>query len=474
MASLPALIAVSQHGRRLAAHVEGQLIEGSPREALEEAWRTSREIVFFGAAGIAVRLIAPLLADKASDPAVVVVDDAGRYAISLISGHEGGANELARRVAAQIGAEAVLTTASEILPDGELVLGIGCSSGASASQIEALARQALVRAGASIESVAELATIDLKRGEPGLLEFAARWHLPVRFFPARALEAVEVPNPSAAVAEAAALLGSGGELVVPKLASSNVTAAVARQPRVGSLAVVGIGPGGRDQLSFEALNALRSAEVVVGYTLYTDMVREWLPLATCEDLPLGEEVERARRAIDLARGGRRVALVSSGDAGIYALAGLVYEELGEDAALEVRVVPGITAASSAAALLGAPLMSDFAAISLSDLHVPADLIRQRLEAAASADLVTVLYNPASQRRRMLLAEARQMFLRHRAPATPVGLVRNAYRSGQSVRITNLSALPVDEVDMLTIVVIGSSQSEVIGRRMVTRRAGFGN
>jgi len=119
-------------------------------------------------------------------------------------------------------------------------------------------------------------------------------------------------------------------------------------------------------------------------------------------------------------------------------------------------------------------VSDFAAISLSDLHVPADLIRQRLEAAASADLVTVLYNPASQRRRTLLAEARQIFLRHRAPATPVGLVRNAYRPGQSVRITNLSALPVDEVDMLTTVVIGSSQSEVIGRRMVTRRAGFGS
>ncbi len=454
-------------------------MEGGPREALAEAWRTSREIVFFGAMGIAVRLVASLLASKTSDPAVVVVDDAARHAISLVAGHEGGANELARRVARQLGAEPVITTASEVLPHPDLVLGIGCSSGASADEIEALARAALARADASFESVAEVASIDLKRAEPGLLDFAGRWHLPVRWFDSAALGAVDVPNPSsvvagavgtASVAEAAALLASGGELLVEKQASAAVTAAVARRPRTGSLAVVGLGPGGRDQLTFEALEALRAADVIVGYSLYTELVRQWLPLAECESLPLGEEPERARRAIELARSGRRAALVSSGDPGIYALAGLVYEELGDDASVSVEVVPGVTAASSAAALLGAPLMSDFAAISLSELHMPAEVIRQRLAAAASADLVTVLYNPASQRRRSLLAEAQKIFLGHRSPATPVGVVRNAYRPGQSVRMVTLGELPLGDVDMLTVVVIGSSQTAITGGRMVTRRA----
>jgi cobalt-precorrin 5A hydrolase/precorrin-3B C17-methyltransferase len=477
-AFLPALVAVSAHGRRLAAHVQGKLIDGPPREALEKAWRTSREIVFFGATGIAVRLAAPLLAGKASDPALVVVDDAGRYAVSLVSGHEGGANDLARRVAGQLGAEAVITTASEALPDRDLVLGIGCSSGASADDIETLARETLAEVGASFESVVEIASIDLKRDEPGLLQFAGRWHTSLRCFSADELRAVEAPNPSAtvaaavgtpSVAEAAASLASAGRLIVEKRTSANVTVAVARRPRAGHLAVVGIGPGGREQITHQALEALRRAETVVGYTLYTDMVREWLPLASCEALPLGEEIERAQRAIELARQGQRVALVSSGDAGIYALAGLVYEELGDDLSLEVEVVPGVTAASSAAALLGAPLMGDFATISLSDLHVPAEVIRRRLQAAAEADLVTVLYNPASRRRRQLLAEARDIFLRHRSPSTPVGLVRNAYRSGQSVRILGLQDLPLEEVDMFTLVVVGSSRTYVAGGRMVTHR-----
>lgn len=479
---MPALVAISAHGRNLAARVDGRLVEGSPRTALSEAWRTSREIVFFGAAGIAVRLCAPLLDGKTTDPAVVVVDDAGRFAISLIAGHEGGANELAHRVARQLGAEPVITTATEVLPPPGLVLGIGCSSGAPADEIEALAREALAGAGASFESVAEVATIDLKRDEPGLIEFARRWRLPLRFFSASNLRAVTVPNPSDAVAraagtpsvaEAAALLASSGELVVPKRVSAHATAAVARRPAIGRLAVVGIGPGGRQQLTFEAVEALRAAEVVVGYTLYTDMVREWLPLAACEALPLGEEIERARRAIQLARSGRRVALVSSGDAGVYALAGLVYEQLLDGDPLDVRVIPGITAAGSAAALLGGPLMADFAAISLSDLHLPSEVIRKRLQAAAEADLVTVLYNPASQRRRELLAEAHRLFLAHRAPSTPVGLVRNAYRPGQSVELATLANLPLDRVDMFTTIVIGCSATYVAGGRMVTRRGPSG-
>ncbi|MBV8083974.1 MAG: precorrin-3B C(17)-methyltransferase [Chloroflexi bacterium] len=477
----PALISVSAHGRRLASALPGRPVGGSPRQALAEAWAGSRHIVFFGAIGIAVRLAAPLLGSKSTDPAVVVVDDAARDAISLIGGHEAGANELARWVAQRLGAEPVITTATEALPDAQdLVLGIGCSRGAAAEDVQALARSILAEAGASFESVAAVATIDLKCDEPGLLSFAERWHLPVHFFSAGELASVPVPSPSdvveaavgtPSVAEAAALLAaSARELLVAKRTSPTVTAAVARLARKGRLAVVGLGPGGREHLTHGALDRLREAEVVVGYTLYTNLVRECLPMTVCESMPLGEERERARRAIELAREGKRVALVSSGDAGIYALAGLVYEELGEDVSLTVEVIPGVTAASSAAALLGAPLMADFATISLSDLHIPTDVILRRLEAAADADLVAVLYNPASQRRRQLLAEAQRIFVAHRAADTPVGLVRNAYRRDQTIRIVTLGDLSLHDVDMLTVVVIGNSRTELIGGRMVTLRA----
>jgi cobalt-precorrin 5A hydrolase/precorrin-3B C17-methyltransferase len=325
-----------------------------------------------------------------------------------------------------------------------------------------------------------VATIDLKREEPGLLEFVQRWHMPLRLFGSAELASVPVPSPSdvveaavgtPSVAEAAALLAAGArDLLVTKRKSATVTAAVARMSRAGRLAVVGLGPGGRAQLTHGALDALREAEVVVGYTLYTDLVREWLPLAVCESLPIGEERERVRRALELARAGKRVALVSSGDAGIYALAGLVYEELGEDQSVKVEVLPGVTAASSAAALLGAPLMADFASISLSDLHVPSQVILRRLEAAADADLVTVLYNPASRRRRQLLADAQRVFLARCASDTPVGMVRNAYRPEQTVHTWELARLPLDQVDMLTTVVIGNSRTRLVGGRMVTLRA----
>ncbi|MDE3076501.1 MAG: cobalamin biosynthesis protein, partial [Chloroflexota bacterium] len=333
--AVPALVAVSEHGRRLAAYLQGRLIEGPARQALEQAWRESDGIVFFGPLGVAVRLVAPLLGNKHSDPAVVVVDDAGRHAVSLVSGHEGGANDLARHVALQLGAEPVITTAGELLRR-DLVLGIGCSSGTSEREIERLARAALAEVPASFESVARVATIDAKAHEPGLLEFAERWHLPVRYFSARQLTAMDAPNPSvvveqavgtASVAEAAALAAAGerGRLIVEKRKSVSATAAVAREVTAGQLSIIGIGPGGREQLTLEAMEALRQADVVVAYSTYVDIVRGWLPAANCLGLPIGDEIERCRRAIELARQGKSVALVCSGDAGIYGLAGLVYE-----------------------------------------------------------------------------------------------------------------------------------------------------
>lgn len=239
----------------------------------------------------------------------------------------------------------------------------------------------------------------------------------------------------------------------------------------GALTIVGIGPGAREQITGRAEQALRDADVIIGYEAYVELVRAWLPHQRYEASPITHEVERARRAVERARAGERVALIGSGDAGVYGLAGLALELMAEcdDATLPVEVAPGVTAALAAAALLGAPLGHDFAVISLSDLLTPWPVIQQRIEAAAAADFVTVFYNPASGRRRTQLAEAVQTFLHHRAPSTPVGLVRQAYREGQRVAITTLASFDPTQADMLTTIVIGNSATFHWQNRLITPR-----
>lgn len=575
---------------------------GGIRAALAEAFPRYRSIVMVLPVGAAVRLLAPLLVDKRRDPAVVALDEAGAHAIALVSAHLGGANDLARQVAAAVGARPVITTASEVLgslaldllgrdwgwtiedssgltrasaallsgdpvgayqdageeewwqraprnlvrypsfealmeepvaarlvisdctafpppisqsagritpsrgergasvagPDPSapptvvyrpktLVVGVGCVRGASADEIDELIRTTLHRHGLALASVRELATIEIKRDEPGIGELAGRYGWPVRFFGADELVAAGTPSgPSPAVqravgasgvCEPAALRAAGAAtLLAPKTRTDRVTVAVARASAgstAGRLAVVGLGPGAREEVTERALRALEDADAVIGYHGYLDQVRPWLGPKQYHGSAIGEEVDRARLAIALARAGGRVALVSSGDAGIYGTAGIVFEllaELGEaDGAAAIEVIPGVSAAQAAAALLGAPLMSDFAAISLSDLMTPWPTIERRLEAAASSDLVIALYNPSSSRRRAQLGRAVEIVLRYRPPETPVGLVRNAYRPGQRVIVTDLGFVLDESVDMLTIVLIGNSATIRIGERLVTRR-----
>jgi precorrin-3B C17-methyltransferase len=239
----------------------------------------------------------------------------------------------------------------------------------------------------------------------------------------------------------------------------------------GALLLVGIGPGDPRQMTGRALDALASADVVFGYSAYLDLLRPVLPGLDYRPSAITQEELRARTAVDLALAGRRVALVGSGDAGVYGLAGLAFEILEERGATElaVEVVPGVTAALSAAALLGAPLGHDFACISLSDLLTPWETIHLRLEAAAIADFVMVLYNPQSARRTRPFAEACAILLRHRAPETPVGLVRNGYRADQRVTLTTLAELAGAPVDMLTTVVIGNSSTRRWQQRLITPR-----
>lgn len=225
-------------------------------------------------------------------------------------------------------------------------------------------------------------------------------------------------------------------------------------------------------MTLAALRALSSAEVVVGYKAYLELVSELINGKELVSTGMRKEVERCSLAIERAGAGEKVALVSSGDSGVYGMAGLVFEALADkyaDVTLDVDVFPGVTAANSCAALLGAPLMNDWAVISLSDLLTPWDIIERRLHGAGLADFVVILYNPRSQKRTSHLSRAVEILLQYRSPTTPVGIVKNAYRPGQSIVYSSLTELPTANVDMLTTVIIGNSTTKLINGRLITLR-----
>ena len=243
----------------------------------------------------------------------------------------------------------------------------------------------------------------------------------------------------------------------------------------GKLFLVGLGPGAAELLTPAAVDALLNAEVIIGFRGYLDQIAALTAGKEVIAMELGQELERAQRAVDLAKGGKAVAVVSSGDAGVYGMAGPLFRILtdggwdGENP--PVVTIPGVSALQSAAALLGSPLMQDFCAISLSDLLTPWDTIRRRLAAAALGDFVVALYNPRSQRRDWQLLEARRILLDHRPPQTPVGLVRAAYRPNQQTTLTTLQDLETcaAAVDMFTTVIIGNSTTYTHRGKMVTPR-----
>lgn len=361
-----------------------------------------------------------------------------------------------------------------------LIVGVGCSRGTRTAEILELLDSSLREAGLSKGSVASLCSVDVKSDEAGLLEAAKELGVPLRFYPAEELAAVEVPNPSPVVAGAvgtpsvaeAAVLVSGAELVLEKRKSENATVAIGRLPVRGRLALVSLGPGDDALIPPLAREALAGAELVVGLEQYVDRVRHLLrPGTRVLTLPLGDEISRAKEALTEARAGGSVALVSSGDVGVYAMASPALELAGED--VDVVVVPGITAAQAAASLLGSPLGHDHCSISLSDLLTPWETIENRVRAAAIGDFVVSLYNPRSKGRDWQLGKARELLLEHRSPDTPVGIVKDAYRPTQRVTLADLGSLRLEEVDMLTVVTVGNSRTEVRAGRMVTPRGYLG-
>ncbi len=526
-------------------------------------------IVGICAAGILIRILAAVLEDKRAGGPVVAVAEDGSAVVPLLGGH-GGANRLARAIAAQSHGAAAITTAGDVrlgialddpprgwraanpiaakavtaallrgeevalahdagdagwlvnsgakfsaaaplanpattihLTDrmvtpneGDLVihpatlaLGVGCERGVEPKELQSLAEDALAAAGLAPGAVACVVSIDIKADEDAIHDLAGAMGVPARFFTAARLEA-EAPRlktPSDVVfrevgchgvSEGAALAAGGADaqLVVAKIKSRRATCAIARAPHIidaqtvgrpqGRLYVVGIGPGDGQWRTPEASAALAQASDVVGYELYLDLLGPAIAHARRHGYDLGAERDRVARALELAARGRAVALVSSGDAGIYALATLVFETLedgnrGDWNRLAITVVPGISAMQAAAARAGAPLGHDFCAISLSDLLTPWPTIEARLKAAAEGDFVLALYNPASKRRTRQLAAARDILLEARAPETPVLIARNLGRDGETTRVISLGDLTADDADMTTLVLVGNSQTRCI-------------
>ncbi|GGB48323.1 precorrin-3B C(17)-methyltransferase [Roseibium aquae] len=375
-----------------------------------------------------------------------------------------------------------------------LAVGVGCARGCDPQELIDLLETQLAASGLSKGAVACVTSLDLKADEVAMNALAHHLAVPFRVFSADRLEA-ETPrlkNPSEVVfgevgchgvSEGSALAAAGpdGVLAVEKHKTANATVAIARAPSPidaaavgrarGHLSVIGIGPGADDWRTPEATRLLAAAEDVVGYSLYLDIVAPHITGKTHHNFPLGAEEDRVRFALEEAGKGKNVALISSGDAGIYAMGALVFELLDRDpdnggvsdAARRITVTnaPGISALQAASARIGAPLGHDFCAISLSDLLTPWEAIEKRLHAAAEGDFVIAFYNPVSMRRRTQLATAREILLKHRPADTPVVLGVNLGRPEEVMRVTTLDALTVDEVDMLTTVLVGSSNSRAV-------------
>jgi cobalt-precorrin 5A hydrolase / precorrin-3B C17-methyltransferase len=542
-------------------------------------------MVFIMATGVVVRILVPIIKDKYHDPAVLVIDEKGKFVISLLSGHAGGANPFASEIAALIGGMPVITTASDSnstikadilgseynwiiedrrhitsvcadivngkkvgiyqdagetswkpvtlpsnirlfksipalrkarvttaliitdrnLSDNEktglpyhtlvyrpksLVVGIGCNKGTSNKDIEEAVKLTLSSHLLSILSVRILATIDIKKDEPGINQYAKNHKLKIDYYVSKRLAAVKyIPSPSkmvlkhtgtSAVSEAAAKLSSKtGQLICPKTSYKNkVTIAISRynnevqiDSKKGKVYVVGTGPGDISQMTFNARAAIEKSDVVIGYKTYVQLVK---PLLTQKEIivsGMGDEVERVKQSIEIAQKGRIVSLISGGDSGLYGMAGLVEQFVSKHSKkkVDVEIIPGIPAFVSASALLGAPIMNDFVSISLSDHLVPWKEISKRLVMASKGNFVIVLYNPKSGQRQSHFPRAINIILKHRKPTTLVGIVTNAYRAKQSTVISDLEHLLEQEINMNTIVIIGNSETFVYKNRLITPR-----
>jgi len=640
----------TQAGERLAAAIMSGLApetsvtstcgKGCLRDWTEEHFRKGNGLVYIGACGIAVRAIAPHLKGKDIDPAVIVIDEKGQNVIPLLSGHLGGANEWAQKLAEITGGKPVLTTATDVnglfavdvfakendlkisdlkkagvftaallrensarviipkkyeglitisgktpeelqveylpedrqksVPEDQLrsgrndqqqggsndnsvlispdqtaaggplalippciVLGMGCRKGKSGAELRSFAGETLQKLGLSREAVCELASIDVKKEEPGLISLAEELHVPFRTFSAQELGETELSGWTFAeservkehvgvgnVCERAAVAAGAARILLGKTSKEGMTICVGmkraelnwkpgndgRKPGElsrksgdhcrehdpkGHLFVVGIGPGNHEGMTGQAARALEISDTIIGYSVYNELVKPYYPEKRYLTTPMTGEEARCKMALEEAEAGHTVSLICSGDPGVYGMAGLVLElaesrkvavtgregaaptdasaAISAAAGVDIEIVSGVTAALSGAALLGAPLVHDFAVISLSDRLTPWELIEKRLRGAAEADLCIVLYNPSSRGRKEHLHKAAQILMEKLPESRVCGIADRIGREGERTRVMTLKELADVETDMFSTVFIGNSSTKSLGDRMVTPR-----
>ena len=534
-------------------------------------WAQFDAHIFIGATGIPFRKAAPLLRDKNIDPAVLACPESGSHVIALTSGHFGGTNRLARRIARITGGQAVIGSPADVnslpafdeaaaqeharilnpeavralnaalldgspiafcgtravferhfastgqvaffenpqdvtcghavlwdsentLPEEVLyldvssrafVLGVGCRRGVKPQELRLVAERYLSEFGLNAENIAGIATCTVKEDEPAILGLGEAWQVPVAFHSADELDAVPVSAPSekvrekvgtASVCEAACLLSAGygsipqPTLYAPKSAFGDVTLALARLPHLavpqngqGEIVVAGLGSGAPGHITPDVDTALRRCDTVAGYSHYVDFIRDCIAGKPVIQNGMKGEVERCLSALEAALDGQNVCMVCSGDPGILAMAGLLYELRTREPRfrdIPIRVLPGITAATIAASSLGAPLQNGFSLVSLSDLLVPADEVRRNIRSVAQSLLPVALYNPAGRKRRDLLEETLAVFREHRGEDVLCAYVKNAGREQETKWVGKLSEFPAAEVDMSTLIIIGGPRTRL--------------
>ena len=534
-------------------------------------WAQFDAHIFIGATGIPFRKAAPLLRDKNIDPAVLACPESGSHVIALTSGHFGGTNRLARRIARITGGQAVIGSPADVnslpafdeaaaqeharilnpeavralnaalldgspiafcgtravferhfastgqvaffenpqdvtcghavlwdsentLPEEVLyldvssrafVLGVGCRRGVKPQELRLVAERYLSEFGLNAENIAGIATCTVKEDEPAILGLGEAWQVPVAFHSAEELDAVPVSAPSekvrekvgtASVCEAACLLSAGygsipqPALYAPKSAFGDVTLALARLPHLpvpksgqGEIVVAGLGSGAPGHITPDVDTAIRRCDTVAGYSHYVDFIRDRIAGKPVIQNGMKGEVERCLSALEAALAGQNICMVCSGDPGILAMAGLLYELRAREPRfrdIPIRVLPGITAATIAAASLGAPLQNGFSLVSLSDLLVSADEVRRNIRSVAQSLLPVALYNPAGRKRRDLLEETLAVFREHRGEDVLCAYVKNAGREQETKWLGKLSEFPAAEVDMSTLIIIGGPRTRL--------------
>lgn len=555
--------------------------QGKIQNILRTTWAEFDAHIFLGATGIAVRSIAPYLGNKSTDPAVISCADTGKYIISLVSGHIGGANRLARKIARITGGQACISTATDshnlmgideiamleqariinpkaiktinsaLLHNEKLlftgnknifdkyfqnsliqyctentghapciywdktpqnpapnteqygtelyietkafVLGIGCKKDTSPALLKQCVEQFLQKYHLSPAHLAKITSCERKKEEKAIFELANAFHIPVEFYKEEELNQIDIPNPSPkaeqetgtkSVAEASCLLGANypqtKRLYAEKTRYENcITLALARLPHgelsqtsQGIMSVVGLGSGSLKHITPEVMDCIKECDVIAGYKPYVDFIRSLLDNKPIIQNGMMGEMERCQEAMQEAAKGKHVCMVCSGDPGILAMAGLLLELKNiqpEFHAVEVKVYAGITSANIAAASLGAPLQNGFCLVSLSDLLVPSEEVRQNLHAVAKSALPISLYNPAGKKRRDLLHEAIAIFSAERGENTLCAYVKNAGRENETKWIGTLRDLPYAEIDMSTLLIIGSKRTQFDGTYLYEAR-----